>query len=262
MAYTFNGTTDKWVLADRPGFDTVDGTVACWFKTTMTAKGNMLRRDDGGSQRHFLLRTIDGGDAGKVQFQIIYGGNPDVKSSGTYNDGAWHHAAATWSWNGSTTTTITLYVDGSSQGTNTASAADSASAQAMDVGVLAVSSAEWYAGDLCEAAMWNAVLSAGEIASIAKRSSPLIVRPAALQMYIPMVRAQTDMRGYAVTVTGTTVAPHAPTLYPRGNRSLKRVTAVGGGGGFSSAFFRENAGLGVAGGGPFARANAGLGAVA
>lgn len=37
---------------------------------------------------------------------------------------------------------------------------------------------------------------------------------------------------------------------------------VGGGGGFLTALFRENAGVGGIGGGPFARANAGLGAIA
>ena len=45
-------------------------------------------------------------------------------------------------------------------------------------------------------------------------------------------------------------------------QNLLMTTLGAAAGGFSTALFRENAGVGAIGGGPFARANAGLGAIA
>jgi hypothetical protein len=99
------------------GMDASSVTFSAWFKSSLTGTlQDIIRRDDGGSNRNFALR-ID--TANKVSFFVIFGGNPGVGSSGTVTDGLWHYVAGILGFSASTTL-ITLVLDGASQGTTTA----------------------------------------------------------------------------------------------------------------------------------------------
>lgn len=69
-------------------------------------------------------------------------------------------------------------------------------------------------GDIAETAIWNAALTAAEIASLAKGMTPDKIRPQNLVFYAPLVRDLQDVRG-GLTITnnnGATVANH-PRVY-------------------------------------------------
>lgn len=77
----------------------------------------------------------------------------------------------------------------------------------------------------------------------------------------------TCTQGGAAYIVQTSAAATNPTWTIGASSDIAAAIATfksdgAGGGGFSTALFRENAGLGGVGGGPFARANAGLGAIA
>jgi hypothetical protein len=68
---------------------------------------------------------------------------------------------------------------------------------------------------IAEVGIWNADLTAAEIASLAKGMTPNKVRPQSLVFYAPLVRDLTDQKG-GLTITNNnaaTVANH-PRIYP------------------------------------------------
>lgn len=72
----------------------------------------------------------------------------------------------------------------------------------------------YYAGSLAEIGVWSAVLTADEIASLARGVTPDKIRPQSLVFYAPLVRNLQDARG-GLTITNNnaaTVANH-PRVY-------------------------------------------------
>ena len=70
-------------------------------------------------------------------------------------------------------------------------------------------------GLIAEVGIWNAALTAEEVASLAKGMTCYKVRPQSLVFYAPLVRDLTDQKG-GLTITnngGATVANH-PRIYP------------------------------------------------
>lgn len=230
MARLFTAASSEYLIApDRAGFDGTDGTAACCFKTSASGSHqNMLRRDAGsgtfGVNRMFLLRVSD---VDKVQVQLIIGGVPGVVSASTFNDGAWHHAAATWSWDG-INTTVRLYVDGSLEGSATDGSSFSASTEPIYIGANANngSPVEFFDGSLAECATWSVALTAAEIATLSKGYSPAQIRPGSLALYVPLVREIVDHKGTAPTATGTAASAHPRVLYPRRRSTARNGTAA------------------------------------
>jgi hypothetical protein len=71
----------------------------------------------------------------------------------------------------------------------------------------------WSDGDFAEIAMWQATLTAAEIASLAKGVTCNKVRPQSLVYYSPLIREIQDLaRGMILTNTSTTVTNH-PRIY-------------------------------------------------
>jgi hypothetical protein len=75
-----------------------------------------------------------------------------------------------------------------------------------------------FAGDICEAAMWNAALDDGEMLALGKGVCPLLIRPQSLIFYLPIYGNASpepdrwnSRRDF--TVTSTTKADHYPVMY-------------------------------------------------
>ena len=154
--------------ATNTGFNSASFSVSCWFQTSTSGTYmDMVRRDDGGGNRSFLLR-ID--TTNKVTALLIYGGNPSVTSSSAYTDGSWHLATMTVSVLAGVST-LTLFVDGASQGTATASATNPSISQSLDMGGYA-SGENWH-GSLDEVVFASTTRSANWVASqYANQSTP------------------------------------------------------------------------------------------
>ncbi len=75
----------------------------------------------------------------------------------------------------------------------------------------------FFAGGLAEVAVWNAALTAGEIAALAKCFNPRLIRPQSIVYFNRLINESLDIRGgLALTNVGgaTTVATHPKIIYP------------------------------------------------
>jgi hypothetical protein len=82
---------------------------------------------------------------------------------------------------------------------------------------------------LAEFAVWDVILNAAEGAALTGDGiSPLLIRPASIVEYVPMVRENLSYKLAAPTITGTAVQPHPPVLHPRNKKFAKAVSAAAG----------------------------------
>ena len=102
-AYSFDGSNDYINLPDINADINTGYTLSAWIKTSMTTIGGILTRD--GSPRFWQFRIR----SGKINFIRFYsGGNTNLVTADTYNDGDWHFVVATFS----SSIGSKIYVDG------------------------------------------------------------------------------------------------------------------------------------------------------
>ncbi len=70
-------------------------------------------------------------------------------------------------------------------------------------------------GESAEFAFWNVLLDDAEFAALGAGYSPLLIRPASLLEYVPLVRNIVSARRAVPTNTGTAVQPHPRILSPK-----------------------------------------------
>lgn len=163
--------SDQWLShADNAIFDIVasanDASFACWIKTTTTTSAPAIAGKWGPTQRNWLFRVETDGTLG------IYAGNGggttgvSVKSTGTVDDGNWHHVGFTFD---SSTNVWRIYIDGSLDGTS-ATAAPAASTAGFAVGAAEAAgttgSSDTFTGDIDEALWCQDLLSASEFSDL------------------------------------------------------------------------------------------------
>jgi len=144
-------------------------------------------------------------------------------------DGNWHHAALTMD-NGSPSNAPHCYVDGSER-SQTFSAGGSGTtvnpSTAFTLGNRKSDSGRNWDGKLAEFAVWDAILTAAELAALAKGASPLTILPDKLVEYVPLLRANVSYLNAAPTITGAAVATHPRIIMPRKARFRRFTTAAG-----------------------------------
>jgi hypothetical protein len=150
------------------------GSVSFWINTTATSYNGSVGMlwYGGASGDGFGLDKemhVDIRNAGNIQFFIVGESGPafnvDLNTAGTYNDGLWHHVAATWSNSGTA-----LYLDGGAGlggetilGGSSNIDGESFSGSASRFGKPR-SNIRYYEGIADELAIFNRQLSASEVA--------------------------------------------------------------------------------------------------
>ena len=110
----FNGSSDGVVVSKNQVQAPKQFTTELWFRTTTTAGGKLIgygnasSGSSGNYDRHVYMRND-----GRLVFGVYPGGVQTVESSASFNDGVWHHVAASQSAAG-----MALYVDGELVGSN------------------------------------------------------------------------------------------------------------------------------------------------
>lgn len=86
-------------------------------------------------------------------------------------------------------------------------------------------------GRIAELGIWNATLTSGDFASMARGFCPAFIKPASLNVYVPLVRDLVDIReGVAITNTGpATVSTHCPIIW-RNQTIIDPISVAAGGG--------------------------------
>ena len=210
MAYQFNGTNQT---LSAPLAQGVPCTFACWARSTkaLFSSTQTLMFSDispavgvyGGNALAFL-------STGELQAYSIQQTPFLVSTStsiGTYTQNVWQHCVGVWPSNSSRTS----YLNGVES--TTGSLTINTSPLIIYVGVSGGNS-DFYQGQIAEVGIWNAALTAAEIASLAKGMTCDKIRPQSLVSYAPLVRDLIDQKG-GLTITnnnGATVATH-PRVY-------------------------------------------------
>lgn len=182
-ASTFSGTTTGLGVtpAAEPGPNTF--TTETWIRTTTTTGGkiigfgNSATGSSGSYDRHVYMDN-----AGRIFFGVYNGAVRTVNSTASFNDGQWHHVAATLGAGG-----MVLYVDGKVVGSRTDVVAGQAYSGYWRVGGDNLNSwtnrpsSAYFKGDIAHVAVYPTVLSRVALVDhfvASGRTSPIPPAPA------------------------------------------------------------------------------------
>jgi hypothetical protein len=185
-------------------------TLACWFNASQTTTSDYLVSVSNATNGYFAL-AIFGANAGDFvgAFDFVTSGPNFAYSTAGYTANTWTHAAGVWS----ALNSRTAYINGANSGTNSSTQSATTLTRAQ-IGANAAAVTNRMNGLIAEVGLWNAALTAAEIASLAKGMTCDKVRPQNLVFYAPLVRDLIDQKG-GLTITnnnGATVANH-PRVY-------------------------------------------------
>lgn len=215
MARVFTRASSHYLEVAIPAVTAYPWTLSAWFRSDdLTTNQTILSIGDTLTNTEYWSLQATGAAAGdpvRMTSSTTVGGAFTADTTTGYAANTWHHALAT----GASATARTVYIDGGSSATNTSSSTP-AGLDNTDLGRLVrLTPANYFSGRIAEAAVWNAVLTASEIAALASRVSPHRIRPTALQLYVPVYGVgspEPDYSGNArhMTISGPTVADHPP----------------------------------------------------
>jgi hypothetical protein len=186
--------------------------MACWFRAVNdTANQRLIDLKQIANPLGYYSIGLGGATAGKPLRLIKVSNASSVQITTTttgYLLNTWQHACGVFS--SATSRTIYLDAGGNATGANNLGAA---TAELVNIGVFSDQNnalSQYFHGLIAEVGIWNAALTAAEIASLAKGMTCDKVRPQSLVFYAPLVRDLNDQKG-GLTITnnnGATVANH------------------------------------------------------
>lgn len=167
----FDGIDDYVNVPNHSSLNITDNlSISFWFKTTETGYFHyFLSKADTGELQYFV-RMRDG----NIMFTVYEEGDgspsKQIRGSGVYNDGNWHHAVCTFS-----SGTIKLYVDGSEDLSGSISGTGtSIGAQTADLTLAAYAqNGQYQTCSLDEVTIWDtAVLDSGDVTELYNSGIP------------------------------------------------------------------------------------------
>jgi len=220
MARNFSGTQD--FENTSPGvFPTTPYTFQAWFNVDVGATLDAIFVYSGNTGISELITLLARGDSGDT---LRFGRDDGTTYSETnatnmtYTEGVWNHALGT----STGAANATCFLNGAASGTSTTSHSPA------PTNVLIGRDADGgnsFNGDIAECALWNhasTVLTQEEIDALASGVSPLLIRPAELVFYAPLLTGgvgnEADIvGGLILTEAGVSAqAVHPPIFMPSG----------------------------------------------
>jgi hypothetical protein len=211
MACNFNGTQYLSMAAAPASGSPM--TIAAWFYPTQSLVQVLVCiGQNSGTYRNQL--TYDGDVLGRPirAFAVGTGGSFQAQGgSTTLNE--WNHACAVFG----SATSREIFAGGASGATNTSNVGTQNAATGTQIGARTASNSTgfYFNGNIAEIGIWNAALTAAEIASLAKGMTPDKIRPQSLVFYAPLVRNLIDQKGgLAITNNNSATVANHPRIYP------------------------------------------------
>ena len=217
MAYNFTAASSQYLSTTSAPVTAAPLTLACWSRVASTSSVlPLLTLQDANAQSRIVL-AVNGSTAPKRAAQISA-----VDSSGnigshiginetSYLANTWYHTCGVLQ----SLSNVSAYFNGA-VGTSISSATNAPTGidQVLIGARFATSLGQFHDGAIAEVGVWNAALTAAEIASLAKGMTCDKVRPQSLVFYAPLIRDLIDQKGgLAITNNnGATVATH-PRVY-------------------------------------------------
>jgi hypothetical protein len=211
MAYQLTSSSSQYLSTASAPLSGTPLTIAAYIKpaSVSTSQAYVAVQRVNQVDRH-AIQTNPTGQAIAVSRQTGFAGFQAASSNNALSVGTWASVVGVFASNSSRQ----IFVDGTSLATNTDTSAPT-NLDSVLIGTRYNPSIGLYAdADIAEVGIWNAALTAEEIASLADGMTCDKVRPQSLVFYAPLVRNLTEIRGgLAVTNNnGATVANH-PRVY-------------------------------------------------
>jgi Concanavalin A-like lectin/glucanases superfamily len=206
MAYEFNGTNQylevATAVANRPC------TMAAWGYLDTTTGARDIVSVSSKTTTSVLRLNVNFG-----QYRIADQGNVNAVANGAIvSAGSWNHYAGVFA-SGSSRTPYTNGVAGAENTTSVAAITPTVTS----IGAWFEGTSnpiQFFDGQIAEVGIWNAALTAAEIASLAKGMTCDKVRPQSLVFYAPLVRDLQDARGgLAITNNNAATVANHPRVY-------------------------------------------------
>ena len=219
MAIDFESTSANQFFSGSAVFSAAPFTVSAWMK--FESIGDFCAfwvGDNTVSSTGWLMRVDDSAPGGRVfRFRIeSAGGTTQVDSVITWNIDTWYHCCIVEA----SATDHRLYVNGTNKYTGTASITPGGT-NSTAIGVRNSSTkAMYFDGIIAHVGVWNVVLTDEEVATLANKISPLMVRRGSLVNYWPLngnLATEVDIvGGVNLTKNGTpALAEEPPIPYSR-----------------------------------------------
>lgn len=222
MARSFNGTSD-YLIYSGAAVTTTPLTMACWAKWNTLGTSTMLMTIGDNASTNTLLNRFR---INKNATNSLVSAAANTTTSGTSvggtiaATGTWYHCAGVFT----SATSRNVYLDAVAGTANTTNVTPTS----LDDTTIGASTftgpsvGAYMDGQIAEAGIWNVALTAAEITSLAKGVSPLMIRPASLISYWPLIgktSPEIDLRSrFEMTVNGAVAADHPRVYMPRGMR--------------------------------------------
>jgi hypothetical protein len=215
MARTFTSASQQWLSAASAPVTDVPLTICCWAKGNAQFAGLVsVGSEVSGGGYYYRLATDTNGTINAFSVNLSLNAANIAASTSSFMNGSWFHAAAVFSADNSRT----VYLDAGSSANNTNSVdVDSSFVTQVRIGrrhLQTGNATGFFTGDIAEVGIWNAALTAAEIASLAKGMTCDKVRPQSLVFYAPLIRELQDLRGgLAITNNNTATVANHPRVY-------------------------------------------------
>jgi hypothetical protein len=248
MARNFpNATANRLTLASS-AITAAPVTMVAWVRLTAvgTVTRTILSMNASASVLNRNAFSINMTTAETIEARTSDGAGTNASTTaGTITAGAWAHVGGVFS----SATSRIAYRDGIAAGAQTTSRVPTGINQ-NTIGVVSHTSgtlAQPWNGEIAEVGIWDVALTTPEMEALAKGISPLLIRPASLVYYWPILgkyNPEIDrISGGAMTVTGTTqAATHPRIMYPRMVTPARMIFPVASGG-FNPAWVRTHSAI-------------------
>lgn len=212
MAYLFTAASSQYFLGGSAPV-TADGcTLACWYRPTAIDQSALVVLGNATTSARIQLWADSGGVYG-TRFNNA-ATSTMASASATNSAGVWVHCAVTFDVSGSN---ITAYGNGVA-GSPISNPGGAITLNRITVGTRYNGSSFglFAGGDIAEVGIYNAILSADEIAAMAKGYKCSDIRPQSLRFDFRMIRDLQDLSGGIVMTNtgGATVSSHPRIIFP------------------------------------------------
>ena len=222
MAYEFVKASSQYLQAPSAVVTAAPLTMACWFYMDMdnTIANTLMSITNAGTQGSvtrfsmFAAGNI-AGDPVRIIASNTSGQNGTADTTSGFSNNTWTHACGVFA----SSTSRTAYINAGSSATNTTSIIPTL-LEKTNIGVQFLQAAggttgtAFANGRIAECGIWDAALTAAEIASLAKGMTCDKVRPQSLVFYAPLVRDLIDQKGgLAITNNNGATASNHPRVY-------------------------------------------------
>lgn len=221
MARSNDGTASNKMTHAAAAVTAVPCTLACWFNpvnvTTYYTLMSVYKQAAGTDSYGILgIAGATGGDP--VIAEYTNGSTyANAATSSGYSASTWQHACAVFS----ASNARAAYLNGGSEGTNTTAVAGAAAWDGVQIGGYSDGDGDFDGlnGSIAEAGIWSVALTTAEILSLSKGVCPLLIRPASLVSYFPLIgrmaSPEQDRRGnrHLTISAGWSQAAHPPRIF-------------------------------------------------